>query len=112
MWKHLCDMLMLLSVCSADKKDPCQGVTACSGLPILLETHSTVNPGLAALAADFEGIGYALADLACLYQGKKMLPRSQGDRLWLGLAAMTDAHMLPPSTISGMYTHVVLGSPV
>ena len=105
-------MLTLMSMCSADKKDPCQGVTACSGLPILLEMHSTVNPGLAALAADFEGIGYALADLACLYQGKAIPPRSQGNRLWLGLAAMTDANMLPPTTISGRYTHVVLGSPV
>ncbi len=66
-----------------------------------------MNPGLAALAADFEGIGYALADLAGLYQGKAMPPRSQDDRLWLGLAAMTDANMLSSTTISGMYTHAV-----
>jgi hypothetical protein len=59
------------------------------------------------LAADFEGIGYALADLAGLYQGKAMPPRSQGDHLWLGLAAMTGANILSSTTVSGMYTHAV-----
>ncbi|KAA6421201.1 MAG: hypothetical protein FRX49_08900 [Trebouxia sp. A1-2] len=43
---------------------------------------------------DFEGIGYALADLACLYQGKAMPPKSQDGRRWLALASMTGADML------------------
>ncbi|KAL0021527.1 hypothetical protein WJX77_004343 [Trebouxia sp. C0004] len=41
---------------------------------------------------DFEGIGYALADLACLYQGKAMPPQSHDERLWLAL--VTDANTL------------------
>ena len=98
----------------ADKKDTCQGVTACSGCSILQGTLSTVHPGLDALSADFEGIGYALADLACLYKGKAMPPRSHDNRLWLALAAATGANALSSTPESGIHTnpekHAVVGS--
>ncbi len=61
--------------------------------------------GVAALSADFEGIGYALADLAGLYQGKAMPPRSHDNRLWLAQAAATGANALSSTPESGTHTH-------
>ncbi len=61
--------------------------------------------GVAALSADFEGIGYALADLACLYQGKAMPPQSHDNRLWLAQAAASGASTLFSTPESGTQTH-------
>lgn len=77
---------------------------------MLSGTRSTVHPDVAALSADFEGIGYALADLACLYQGKAMPPKSQDGRRWLALASMTGADMLSSTNETGMHTPAVVCS--
>ena len=61
-------------------------------------------PRIITVPADFQGIGYALADLACLYQGQEVLTRSD-NRLWLALEALRGNQTLPPTPVSGKQTH-------
>ena len=64
-------------------------------------------PQASALTADVQGIGYALADLACLYQGQEVPTRSD-NRLWLALEALRGNQTLPPTPVSGKHIHMLL----
>ena len=60
------------------------------------------------LSADYEGIGYALADLACLYKGDNVATR-QNNRLWLALEALRGNKSVPSGSLSGkchMHKHI------
>ena len=61
-------------------------------------------PPVAAMTADVQGIGYALADLVSLYQGQEVPCRSD-NRLWLDLEALRGNEMLPPTPVSGKHIH-------
>ena len=59
------------------------------------------------MPADFQGIGYALTDLACLYQGQEVLRKSDS-RLWIALEALRGNQLLPPTPVSGKHIHMLL----
>lgn len=52
------------------------------------------------MPADYEGIGYALEDLACLSRGDNVATR-QNSRLWLALEALRGNKSIPPASLSG-----------
>ena len=60
-----------------------------------------VDDDLAAADADFEGIGYALRDLARLYQGEQVAPRVDS-RMDFALEALRGAQLVPDGPVSGM----------
>ena len=64
-------------------------------------------PQVVAMHADFQGIGYALADLACLYQGQEV-PKRSDSRLWLALEALRGNEELPPTPVTGKHTHTLV----
>ena len=63
-------------------------------------------PQVVTMPADFQGIGYALADLACLYQGQEV-PNRPDNRLWLALEALRGNKTLPPTPVSGKHIHML-----
>ena len=94
--------------------------TLSSSCPVMLLpmhfSHRRVNyiikevsalPQVVAVHADFQGIGYALADLACLYQGQEV-PKRSDSRLWLALEALRGNEELPPTPVSGKHMHMLV----
>ena len=64
-------------------------------------------PQVVAMTADVQGIGYALADLASLYQGQE-IPIRPDNRLWLALEALRGNQTLPSTPVSGKHIHMLL----
>ena len=54
------------------------------------------------MPADYEGIGYALRDLARLYQGGQPGPPRVDSRLKQALVALRGANLVPEGPLSGM----------
>ena len=90
-----------LSCKLADSKAPLYHASLC------LQTTTALLSQWFGLSADYEGIGYAMADLARLYQGQQAASRTDS-RLGLALAALRFTGTLPQGPVPG--TVIFLGT--